>query len=430
MRKMSKKLVALLLVAMMLFSMTGTAFATEGAGDPSGVGTTAEHEANFASHTKDDFYTQADVNADDTGTITDDLIGKCKTDGCGYTLTDFRTQCPSVKGTKADDQDPESSLICGTCGAEIVEHTGIDTHTLASFYAESDVDNDTITASDVGTCKTDGCEYTLANFQLVCTVDHATIDSSATCENCSAAGTKVEPDPSTEPSTSPDPSTEPSVSPDPSDEPSSSPEPGDEHGETFEKHTKDSFDEDGACTVDGCNYTLAKFQEDCGKTADGHDWDKDNPTGACTICGTKCDHDGTELSEIAETGSCAICGVPGTHKAEYAAHTKISFTVDGTCTIEDCVYTLAMFQKDCTHDWSGKDGICKNCGVECPRTDNHANILPAASCGICGTSGTHVHEPADEYQSNATQHWKVCKLDNCPAPNAKLTECRSAQFRN
>lgn len=121
-----------------------------------------------------------------------------------------------------------------------------------------------------------------------------------------------------------------------------------------------------------------------------HDWTAQDGTcageGVCPGC--EVDHAMLYVESVCET-----CGAVGEHESKHGSHTKDSFNSDGACKVAGCSYTLAKFQEDCGkrvegHDWSNKNGICKDCAMACPDKANHANISTSSTCQTCGAPGT------------------------------------------
>lgn len=153
------------------------------------------------------------------------------------------------------------------------------------------------------------------------------------------------------------------------------------------EHNRDSFNEDGSCKVEGCEYTLADLQRDC-----------------------KMDHSAIELGHY-----CVVCGAeglkdPDEEHTKDSVHTRNSFGDDGLC-LWGCGLTLAEFQKCCTENHDLHIGqTCLNCGYEgtipytqdeCPNKDNHTY---GESCDFCDYEGEC---------SNAQNHAALHKGQKC-----------------
>lgn len=147
------------------------------------------------------------------------------------------------------------------------------------------------------------------------------------------------------------------------------------------EHTRGSFDADGNCKVEGCDYTLADLQKAC-----------------------KLPH-----SAIAIGQTCPGCGAPGTKEPEEehtrdSVHDKNTFDENGDCML-GCDLTLAEFQESC------------------PDKDNHSNIPFTEKCEVCGASGTKVETPVDPpkhehswaavWTNDADAHWHECEAADC-----------------
>lgn len=130
-----------------------------------------------------------------------------------------------------------------------------------------------------GSCRTEGCEMTLLEFQEACTKhgeNHEDLSEGEFCDNCGAEGTK----------------------------PTEKPEP-EKHPDGY-KHTKDDFDGDGKCWLEGCSMTLDKFQRACSHAMITGD--------TCDICGATVEEiciDADEHKFLHEGQFCDVCGVEG-----------------------------------------------------------------------------------------------------------------------
>lgn len=402
-----RKLMAFLMVFVLMMSTVGPAFAV-----------TTGHSEDFASHTADSF------DADS---------GNCKEEGCNYTLTQFRTDCPAA--------DLHAKLVkggtCGLCGyvGEVEHDPG---HTTFSEYNSTNA-NDSVhwkVCSEVdcnvvsgiakhtwsnGTC--DVCQYECTNAK------HPTADNPGTCPNC---GLTIEASLPT-------------------------------HDGSY-THVKADFMKDGelqgTCqTGKECTATLADFQaackhvdapvaggtcDTCGKTdvpehkADfaSHSKDAFNAgkctlRSACTYALTKfqedCDKNGGNHANILTTTTCPTCGAAGT-KTESGAHVHKwteAWSNDETHHWHECVgngkdCNLANDQKNAwgAHVWTAKDGICVTCKMICKHVEWDAET---GTCEICGMACAHAKTTATALADNAGYHKIVC--DTCGKVVTASEEC-------
>lgn len=437
-----RRLMAIVMVFMLMFSTVGSAFAVELDSAGAGARETTSN-ATFDAHVATDFGTD--------GVCTKHVANsESGTEACGYSLTDFQSDCPAASLHTNLLKDEECGLcgyvgeaehdaghttfseynttnandsvhwkVCSEDGCEVV--TGIEAHTwsegtcsvcrmeCSNMANHGDIlvgdtcdvcgidgtkeAHEAIFASHTkdsfntdGSCKTVGCGYTLTKFQEDCTVDHSTIATTSTCDTCGAAGTKTE-----------------------------SGAHKHEWTAAWDMNTTHHWHN---CTADGCDVT-----ENADKNAYGaHDWSAKD--GICVTCKMYCPNKDNHPT-VDNPGTCSTCGF------EVAAHTQ------------DSVHAFADFEKNAdgkiicklgcgkeitvaeyqalheNHDWTEEDGVCVDCGAACPNTDGHANILNTEKCLTCGAAGTldpadHTHDNwATEWSHDETSHWHACQEAGC-----------------
>lgn len=170
------------------------------------------------------------------------------------------------------------------------------------------------------------------------------------------------------------------------------------------EHTKDSFNEDGSCKTEGCDYTLADFQRAC-----------------------KMDHSAIEIGHF-----CLVCGAEGTNDpteehTKDSLHTKNSFDENGVCA-RGCGLTLAEFQAACTedHEVLHIGQICSNCNYEgtlphakdeCPNKENHEY---GEDCDLCDYAGECQEDHSAIYTT------KTCKV--CGEHGTKICDVDHAEI--
>lgn len=79
-----------------------------------------------------------------------------------------------------------------------------------------------------------------------------------------------------------------------------------DHDAVFADHDLSSFDTDGSCKHDGCDYTLTKFQEDC--TADHSAIATTDTCEICGAAGTKNDEDSGDSGDAGDSGDTGNTG--------------------------------------------------------------------------------------------------------------------------
>lgn len=177
------------------------------------------------------------------------------------------------------------------------------------------------------------------------------------------------------------------------------------------EHTLSSFDENGNCKVEGCDYMLAQFQKDC-----------------------KMDHSQIDIGHF-----CLICGAEGTNNpaeehTKGSLHTKNSFDENGNCA-RGCGLTLAEFQAACGEDHEklhiGQQ--CSNCNFEgtlpygkdeCPQKDDHAY---GTECGYCDYAGECLADHSKIYTTETCETCGAQGTKQCEENHATLHKGQKCQ---